>query len=420
MKTEITKLPKSQAEIKVEVSSTDWQACLEKAARELSKNVEIKGFRPGLAPFSLVEEKLGLAQIFEKAAQICIEKYYPRAILENKIEAIGRPEISILKMAKGSPFEFKARVAVLPSIDLPDYKDLVSKIKREKISVSDKEIEDTLSWLQQTRAKLEAKEGSCQKDDWVELEYSSPLIEQGKKFEDAFILGKGRLVPGFEDNLLGMKEGEEKNFPVLFPKDYARKELAGKEINFSVKVKAVKKVKLPALNDDFAKILGRFDNLEALKKNIKEGIFMEKEKAEKERIRAQIMESLSQKVELEIPEILIKEEQSHILEETKENIKRQLGLSFEDYLKKANKTEEEVMKELLPIAQKRIKSFIALREISKKEKIEVSEEELLKEVNEVLKKYAEAPKLDPQKLKEYTKERLVNEKTLNFLEGFID
>lgn len=156
MKIEIIKLPKSEIELKIEVPIEEWQEFLDEAAKELSRDLKIEGFRPGHAPLKLVEEKIGMAKILEEAAQHCAKKCYVRAILDNNIEAIGRPEISVTKVAKDNPFEFKARVAVMPEVELTDYLKIAKKKKpknKEEIIVEDKEVEQSLEWLQKSRAK---------------------------------------------------------------------------------------------------------------------------------------------------------------------------------------------------------------------------------------------------------------------------
>jgi trigger factor len=420
MKIDITKLPKSEIELKIEVPTEEWQEFLDRAAKELSKDLKVEGFRPGFVPLKLVEEKIGIAKILEEAAEDCVKKCYVKAILENNIEAIGQPEISILKLAKGNPFEFKARVAVMPEVKLPDYKKIASEIKRNKILVEEKEIEETLSWLQKSRARFSQKLGPCRKGDWIEIEYSSPQIENGKKTKDAFILGEGHLIPGFEENLEGMEFGQEKEFSLTFPKNHLQKDLAGREINFKVELKSVQNMELPEINDEFARQLGNFEDLESLKKSLKEGINMEKEIAESERVRQIILEKIAEKSEMEIPDVLINSVKTQMLADLKQNISQKLGISFEDYLAKVGKTENDLMVLFSEQARKRVKNSLVLREISKKEKIEASDEEVEMEANKILKNLTmeKAQELDPEKLKSYTEDVIINEKTLQLLENF--
>ena len=418
MRAEIIKLPKSEIELKIEVPAEEWQEFLDGAAKELSKDLKIEGFRPGYAPLKLVEEKIGMAKILEEAAEHCIQKCYVKAVLENNIEAIGQPEVSILKLAKNNPFEFKAKVAIMPEVKLPDYKKIALEAKRNKVLVEEKEIEETLSWIRKSRARFSQKSGLSQKGDWIEIEYSSSQIENGKKTDDAFILGEGRLISGFEENLEGMEGGQEKEFFLTFPENHLQKDLAGKEINFKVKLKSVQKVELPEINDDLAKEVGSFKNMAELKNSVKEGIGLEKEAAESRRVRQKILERITEKSEIEAPEILVSNVKNQILVDLKQNISQKLGITFEEYLDKVNKAEKDLFDSFSAEAEKRVKNSLVLREISKKEKINVSKEEVEAEANKILKSYPDKQKIDVEKLKDYTKEVIMNEKTFQFLESF--
>jgi len=418
MKVETIKLPKSEIELKIEVPVEEWQEFLDGAAKELSKDLKIEGFRPGYAPLKLVEEKIGIAGILEEAAEHCIQKCYVKAVLENNVEVIGQPEVSILKLAKNNPFEFKAKVAIMPEVKLPDYKKIALETKRNKVLVEEKEVEETLSLIRKSRAKFSQKSGPCQKSDWVEIEYSSPQIENGKKTEDAFILGEGRLIPGFEENLEGMEGSQEKEFSQIFPKNHLQKDLAGKEIDFKVKLKSVQKVELPEINDGFAQEVGNFKNMAELKNSVKEGISTEKETAESQRVRQNILEKITEKSGLETPEILINNVKNQMLADLKQGVPQKLGITFEEYLNKVNKTEKDLLDSFSAEAEKRVKESLVLREISKKEKIGVSNEEVEIEANKILKNYPNNQKIDAEKLKDYTKEVIMNEKTFQFLESF--
>ncbi len=452
MKVDIAKLSKSEVELKIEVPAQEWQEFLDEAAKELSKELKIEGFRPGFAPLKIVEEKIGIARILQEAAEHCVQKCYVRAILENNIEAIGQPEVSILKLAKDNPFEFKAKVAVMPEIKLPDYKKIATKIEKKKVSVEEKEVKEALSFVQKSRAKLTLKLGPCEIGDWVEIEHSSPQIENNKKvkedkssssatesrlrneggkerealfdfaaarvIEDAFVLGEGKMLPGFEENLTGMAENQEKKFFLAFPKDHFSKELAGKEVEFQVKLKSVKKLELPEMTDEFAKGMGDFSDLAGLKKSLAEGISMEKENAESQRVRSVILEKIAENSQIEIPKILIDKEQNRMREDLKQNLSQKFGTTLEDYLTRIKKTEKEVMDSFLPEAEKRIKNSLVLKEVSKEEDIKVSEEEVKTEMQKFLIKYSDLKKLDPEHLKSYTEEVLENEKTFQLLESF--
>ncbi len=288
MKTEIKKLDKSQLEVDFELDENEFVKFVDKALGHLKNHVKIDGFRTGNVPLKIVEEKVGQENLLMEAGDLAIQESYTKFVNENNLEPIGQPEVQIIKVAKGSPFLFKVKVSVLPEIELPDYKKIAEQIKTKEVSVEPKEIEDALSYLQKSRAKFSQIDRGAENKDFVEIEYKNGNINNGKEIKDKFILGEGGFMKDFEDNVLGMKAGEEKEFMAKFPDGTPNKALAGKESNFKVKMISVQKMELPEINNEFAKSLGDFDNLDALKENLKEGITMEKTDAEVQRKRGEI------------------------------------------------------------------------------------------------------------------------------------
>ena len=443
MQVSIKKLPKSKAEIKITVAFEEFDKFFQKAISDLGKDLEIPGFRKGKVPKEIIEKTIGQEKILKEAAENVIRENYFEAVRQSadKIEVLGQPEIQILKLAPKNPLEFKATVSVMPEIKLPDYKEIASRIKRDKVEVSEKEIEDALKWLQKSRAKFTIKNRPAQKGDWVEIEYStendSPREsengsqEDSHNFKDAFILGEGHFMQGFEENLIGMEAEQEKEFSLTQPREHS----PAKE-KFWVKLKSVQNMELPELNDQFARDLSsplskspekisdkkvNFENLNALKQSIETGLRQEKEIAEAQRVRQEILEKIAKESEMEIPEILIEEQKKRYLENLKKEVAQNLKISFEAYLKKVNKTELEILSSFQEPAQKQVETSLVLRQIQKKENIEASEEEVNQEVNKILKNYPNPEKaqkkFDPEKLKSYTKEVIRQEKTFAFLEN---
>lgn len=426
MKTEITKLPKSEIELKIEVSAEEWQEFLEEAAKELSKDLKIEGFRPGHVPLKFVEEKIGLGKILEEAAEHCARKCYVRAILEQSIEAIGRPEISVLKVAKNDPFEFKAKVAVMPEVKLTDYIKIAKEKKpksKEEILIEDKEIEQSLEWLQKSRAKYITTRREAREGDRIEIDFETRLngvkITNGESKNHPLILGQSRFIKGFEEQLKGMKEGEEKEFSLLFPSDYYKKDLADKLVDFKVKMNLVQEQELPKLDDKFAQNLGNLNSLENLRQSIKEGIGQEKEEEEKEKWRLEIISKIADQSVIEIPDLLIKEELKKMIEDLKIKTE-QFGLNWSKYLTETKKTEDDLKKDWQAQAIKRVKVALVLREIAEKEKIDVSQNEVAEEINKFLSHYSnikQAEKdVDIKQLKEYTYGVIRNKKVFQLLE----
>ncbi len=422
MKTSIKTLPDSKIEILVEVSAEDFNYYYQRAILDLGKNTEIKGFRPGHIPPDILEKEIGQEKILNQASQEAIKERYSQAVIDNNLEVIGKPEVEILKLALKNPLVFKVKTAVLPEIEIADYKKIASSVKEQKSPVKEKEIEETIKWLQKSRAKLSVLNRESQKGDFIEIEYQSPQVEKGEKKKDAFILDQGHLIPGFEGKLEGMKAGEEKEFSLTVPENYSIKDLVGKKIDFKLKMIGVFKMELPEVNDYFAKSLGNFQDLNSLKQNIKKGLEVEKEREARERLRGEILEKIVSLMKWNIPEVLIEAERDRLFANFKQNFSRDPQVSFNDYLTKAKKSEEEVKKSFSEPAQKSIKTFLILREIAKKEEIKVSDEEVNQEIDKFLKNYPDFKKaeknLDLEKLKEYAKERVTNEKIFQLLEQF--
>jgi trigger factor len=332
---------------------------------------------------------------------------------------MGQPEVQILKIAKGSEFVFKAKVTVMPEVELPDYKEIASKIKGKEVSVSEEEVEDALNYLQKSRAKFVAKSDAADKKDFVEIEYQNKDINEGKATKDQFVLGEGGFMPGFEESIVGMKAGEEKEFKAKFLENSARQDLAGKEGDFKVKLNSVQKMELPEISDEFAKSLGGFDSLNALRDNIKEGVTIEKGEAEKQRRRSEILDRIAEQSKFEVPESMVEYEQTRLLEDLKNRITQNMKISFEQYLAAVKQTEAQIKETYKKEAEKRLKEFLVLREIGKRENIQVSEEEADQEVEKSIKNYSkdQISKIDISQLKEYTKGVILNEKIFQKLEN---
>lgn len=420
MKTTQKELPKSQMEIEFELTEEEFKHFFEHALERLKQHVKIDGFREGKAPVKMVEDKIKPESLLMEAGDIAVRETYSKYIKGNNLEPIGQPEVKILKIAKGSPFIFTATITILPEVELPNYKEIALKIKSKEVSVDQKEVEDALNYLQKTRAKFTLKNDAADKRDFVEIIYQSKDLENGKEAQDKFILGEGGMIKDFEDNLVGMKPGEEKEFSVRFPENATRKDLAGKDIIFKVKMVSVQKMELPEINDEFAKQIGAFDTLLALKSSIKEGMRAEKTESEKQRKRAEILEKIGEKMKVDLPDVLVEYEKKNAFEDLKQRITQNLKITFEQYLSSIKQTEDGLAETFQKEAEKKIKIFLVLKEIGKKEGIEVLDKEVEEEVSKSIKNYSkdDLQKIDIGQLKEYTKGVIFNEKIFQMLEKF--
>ena len=419
MKATQKKLPKSQIEIEFELTPEEFKEHTAHAVEHLKGHIKVDGFRPGKAPAAMVEDKIKPEALLMEAGDHAVQHVYLDYIKESKLEPVGNPEVSIVKIAQGSPFVFKAVITVLPEVELPDYKEIAKTVKGKEVQVTEEEVQDAINYLQKTRAKFSAHNNPAELKNFVEIEYSCKDVNAGKPVRDQFILGEGGFMKGFEEAVVGMKAGEEKTFTVKFPEAAPQKNLAGKDGEFKVKVLSVQKMELPEINDEFAKQLGGFDTLVALKVSMKEGITAEKKEAEKQRVRGEILEKIAEKAKFEMPEAMVEYEQERLLEDLKNRIAQAAKIPFDQYLASIKKTEQEIKDTYRKEAEKRLRGFLVLRELGKLEKIEVSDKEIEEEVTKSIKNYSkeQLAQIDINELKEYTKGVINNEKIFQILEN---
>lgn len=336
---EIKLLPNSEAEIIGEVSAEIFMSGRNEAIKEFSETVELKGFRKGKIPENVLINHLGNNAILEKMAVIALERIYPKIITEHKIRVIGRPEISITKMAEKSPLGFKIKTAILPEITLPDYKDIAKKTMatKEEVSATDEDVNKTMESIRKSRT--------------------------------------------------------------------TKKEVDGKTEEL-----------LPELSDEFAKSLGDFENMDALKNTIRLNITEEKKAKDREAKRMEILDKVAEKINQEMPKYLIDLEKDKMMDEMRRNI-TQMGMKWEDYLAHIKKTEEELRKDWEKDAVKRVKYGYILDEMTEKEKIELSPEELNKEIDAMVEYHKKlGQELDIERVKKYLTGIMRNEKLFQLLE----
>lgn len=421
MKTQITDLKDCKKEVLIEISAEEFNPFFEKVLKGSKENLAVNGFRKGQVPDSLAQNYLDENKIIEYAGEEAVKHFYWKFIAENKLEIIGPPEISVIKLAKGNPLEFKAAFWVLPDVKLPDYKEIAKGIKKQEVKIEDKEVEDTINWIQRSRSQTSPKDGKIEKGDFVEISYNSPSINEGKEMVEDFVIGQSHLLPDFENELLGLQKNQEKEFKITFPKDYINKEIAGKEISFKAKVIKIESVSMPEINDEFAKTIGKFDNLEHLRKEIKSGIIKEKEQVERQRIQGLVLDEIAKKTDCDIPQILIDVEKEQAAKDLQARIPEMLKMSFEDYLKQAKLDQKGFEESLIPSIKDKIKKSLILKELKKLEDISATDAEIAEESNKFLSQFKtenEANEaIDPDHLQEYTRERIENTKALEFLEN---
>lgn len=425
MKVDIQKLPESQIELKIEVSVSEFEKYLDQAAKNISKNLNIPGFRPGMAPREVLKRYVDEFKLWQEAANLALPQTYVKALVDNKIEAIGKPKIRIEKLAPKNPFIYTATIAVLPTFTLPDYKKI--KVKRKKVLVKPKQVEDLIKNLQRSRAKLYQVKRAAQMGDVVEVDFKTYLnkvpIEHGESKNHPLVLGEGRFVAGFEENLVGMKCGDKKEFILRFPKNYHQKNLANRDVEFKVEMKSIKERKLPKINDEFAKSLGKFKDLKELREQLRKNLLHEGEEKERKRYEAEIIDKIAAKTEIEIPNVLITGEVEKMIDELKDMVLAS-GAEFDKYLENIKKTEDDLRKDFRGQAEKRVKAGLILREIAKREKIEISDAEVEEERKRTLEHYQHderiMKKIQTEEYKEYVRGLIQNRKVFALLRKYAE
>lgn len=424
----IKKLPKSRLEIELTVAWDDWKKYLDQATEELSKEFKFPGFRPGKAPKRLVEQKIGKEPILNNAAEKAVRKNYVDFVVKEKLEVIGKPEVEIKNLKEGEELKFKAVVDVMPEVSIAEgFRKSVKKVNEEfagkKPEVKEEEIKLELEKLANSRVKLVTVRREAQKNDAVEIDFTVKVggvpIENGTSKNHPLIIGRGVFIPGFEDNLIGMKEGEEKTFELNFPKDYHKKDLAGKPATFEVKVNLVQERQTPEISDDFAKSLGKFESLEDLKKNIKEGLEHELgHKIEHEK-KGKYLDEIIKETKVDVPKALIENEIDNLMQEFEQQI-QSMGMSLDDYLDKLKKKKEELRQDWESQALKRATAALVMKELAKILEIKVESEKIEEEMNKTLQYYKNvkdfAKNVDLERLYGYTKGMMENEKVFEELE----
>ena len=415
-------LPKSQIELTVIIGLDEFAAYIEKGAQKVSERVKIEGFRPGKVPTDILKQKIGEMTILEEASQIAVRKTIDDVILKNAADkqAVGQPQVSITKLAPGNPFEYKVIVSVLPPISLGKYKDL--GIKAEEPMVSEEELEKFILDLREANAHELAVDRPASSGDKVvadiQLSLDNVPVENGQHQNLAVLLGKEYFVPGFDEKIMGAKKGERREFLLEYPKDHHQKNLAGKNVAFQVEIKEVLSRDVHEMNDEFAAHFG-LKNIDDLKRALKDNLLHEKKKKAENKYESEMLEKIVQGSKFgDVPDVLIDSESKNMVSELEQSIVRQGG-SFDDYLQHLKKDYNSLMLDFAPNALKRVKSALAIREIAKVEKIEVSEEELKSKKEalqlqysghkDILKMFAE-PGYDS-----YLRNVLSNEKVVNQL-----
>jgi len=404
------------------------KASYEVAIADAAKNVTVKGFRKGHVPKDVAKEQVDRARILSDVVDDALRKEYYAMAQKEDVKLAGAPEVQVKKLAEGNDVEVEMRVALIPEITLPkDWKKIVQKTIKEQASekkvIDDNDVDREVKHLAESRTEHIPVERAAADGDHVKIDFTvkqdGVVIEGGASKDHSLVLGKGAFIPGFEENVIGMKAGEEKTFDLQFPKDYHAKHLAGKKATFAVKLNAVEERKTPKVDDAFARSTGKdIKDLAMLKKNIREGMEAEQKQQAEESLRTALLDALTQKIDVELPQSMIKEELARMVGEMEQQIQMS-GMTFDDYLAKMGKTRDDLEKEWTPQARKRILSALVLEKLGEELEIKPQSDEIEAEMNKTLAMYkgvADIEKqLDMKQLYNYTQGVLRNKKVFEEL-----
>ena len=410
---------KNELKLEFTIEAKKFDDAILKVYQKSARYFNIPGFRKGKAPFNIVERMYGDEIFYEDAFNELVPEIYEKEIEENKIEAVSKPNIDIVTMKKGENLVFTAIVQTKPEVKLGKYKGI--ELKNVEYTVTDEDVEHELSHMQEHNARIITVEDRAVKEkDIAVIDFEGfvdgKAFEGGKAERHELEIGSKTFIPGFEDQIIGMKIGEEKEINVKFPEDYFSKDLAGKDAMFKVKLHEIKEKQLPELDDEFAKDVSEFDTLKDLKVSIKDKKQAENDEKAKHETENLAIEAVSAETNIDIPSGMIETEIDAMIRDLEQQLSYQ-GISLDQYLHIMNKTRKEIEDNYKEQAEKNVKSRLILEEIIKEEKLEASEEEISEKIKEMASNYGkkEDDLNKNEALKEYLANSIKTEKAIELI-----
>lgn len=417
MNVKIEKQEKSKVVLEFTMSKEDFNKALDKAFAKNAKYFKVPGFRNGKVPRNVVEKVYGEGVLYESVIEDTVDEEYRKAIEENKFEPVSRPEMDVKQIGKDKEFIYTVSFYEKPEAKVSKYKGL--EIEKVNVKVSKEDVEAELESVRNKNAEVKSVEDrKLQLNDISTIDFEGFVdgvaFEGGKGENFELTIGSGQFIPGFEDQLVGMEIGEEREIKVTFPEEYHAENLAGKDSTFKVKLISIKEKVLPELDDEFAKDVSEFETLEEYKKDLKAKVKERKENQAKNERESKAIDKLIENVEVEIPDSMIDHEVEHMLESFEQNLSYQ-GLTMEQYLEYTNTKMDDFKESLKPNAIKDIKLRLALEFINNAENIVIEDKEIDEKIEELSKQYGST---DSESLKQnenvrnYMREKLVQDKTM--------
>ncbi|RXT14673.1 trigger factor [Ammoniphilus sp. CFH 90114] len=389
MKANWEKLENNQGVLTIEVEQAQVEEAVDQAFKKVVKQVNLPGFRKGKVPRKIFESRFGVESLYQDALEILFPTVYGQAVRETGINPVDRPEVDVDQMGKGQNWVIKATVTVKPEVQLGDYKGIA--IEAKEFPVTDEEVTAELTKMQERSAELNViEEGEVASGDFAIIDFEGFVdgvaFEGGKGENYNLEIGSNTFIPGFEEQIVGLKKDEEKDVVVTFPEDYHSADLAGKEATFKVKVNEIKRKSLPALDDEFAKDVSEFETLDELKADIKNKLEKKAEEDKENYERQAIIEKVAENATIDIPEIMIESEVDHMMKDFEQRLSYQ-GINLDLYYQFSGLDEEKLREQMKEEASNRVRNSLTLEAISKAENVEVTDEEVEEEINSLADMY---------------------------------
>ena len=402
------KLEKSQVALTIEVGAAEFEAAVEKAYQKMRRKINVPGFRPGKAPRKMIERMYGAEVFFEEAINIAFPEAYEAAVEQEKLQVVGYPAVEMVGEVTKDGFTFKATAPVYPEVTLGEYKGL--KAEKPEVKVTAADVDERLKTLADRNTRLVSGDREAKSGDTAVIDFEGFLngkpFEGGKGENHNLELGSGSFVPGFEDQVIGMKAGEEKDIDITFPENY-HEDLAGKAVVFKVKVHEVKEKEVPEMDDEFAKDVSEFDTLKDLKADLKKKITEERQKDADRAFEENLMNQVAENITADIPDVMVENQARQYLDNFKAQISRQFP--YEEYKKMTGMDDEKLLADAKEPALRQVKMDLAVAAIIKAENIEASDEDVEAEY----KKMAEQFGMDVDMVKKYLVKEQVQDQLLS-------
>ena len=410
---------KNELKLEFTVEAAKFDETMKKIYFRTVKYFNIPGFRKGKAPMNIVEKHYGEEIFYEDTFNEILQEVYEKELEENKITAVSYPNIDVKQIGKGKYLIFTAVVQTKPEFKVEKYKGI--ELKKIEYNVSDEDIEHELGHMAERNSRVITVEDRAVEDgDITVIDFEGFVdgvaFEGGKADGHELTIGSNTFIPGFEEQIIGMKKEEEKDIKVKFPEEYFSKDLAGKDATFKVKLHEIKKKELPKIDDEFAKDVSEFDTLKELKDSIKDKIQKENDNKAKYELEDSAIKTVCDNTEIDIPSGMIETELNNMERDMESRLQYQ-GLTLDNYLKMIGKTKEDFRKEYEEQAKNSVKSRLVLEAISKQEKIEASDEEINEKIKEMAANYGktEDELKENEALRNYLKGSIETEKTIEFI-----